>query len=768
MAYTVVNSRGDTLAVLQSGEDNTAATSITLLGPNYPAYGLPQNENFVYLLENFAKSTSPTNPIAGQLWFDTSTNTLYQRNTTATWTALANNDYVQAQKISPVFTGIPQAPTAANATNSTQLATTAFVQNVIASNRFAPIENPTFTGTPRATTPVAGTNDTSLATTAFVNTLFNNINLSPYATKASPTLTGIPQSSTPDISDNSARIATTGFTKSLFNDTANSLYATKLNAVLTGIPIAPTANPGVSTAQIATTEFVHNLLNNVDLTVYAPKASPIFTGTPTAPTPSPASDNSTRIATTEFVQLQKVSPAFTGVPTAPTAAANTSTTQIATTEFVTSALSSYTAGGVDELAGSIKMWASANPPANWALCNGQAVSRTTYATLFSRIGTTYGAGDGSTTFNVPDFRNRFPVGAGSTYSGGNTGGYADAAVITHTHAGSTNTVGNHQHSHVDRYFPVVASLALRPYVTNKEIMPSSPPYNGYLGEGAADLDNNYWLTYNDTTGSAGSHNHSVTIDAPAGSVSGTGRNLPPYLAGWWIIKLSDDGAGGGTLQAGAGIDLTTSGVYTTITNVGVKNLTAGSGISITGSAGNLTINNTGSLPTLTAGQGINISQSGNAFVITNTVLSPPVIAGTGISVTNTPGGAIVNANVNNIIAGTGISVTNNNGAYTINSGAPAGSITAWAHMNNVNGFRTLLGSYNINSVSVGSNYYYTFNFVVPMQNSNYCVVATVYNTDGAVGMTGIGQVAVTSQSNSSFTVYSRIGSGLNVMVTGGV
>jgi len=49
----------------------------------------------------------------------------------------------------------------------------------------------------------------------------------------------------------------------------------------------------------------------------------------------------------------------------------------------------------------------------WHLCDGTALSRTTYATLFSAIGTTYGTGDGSTTFNIPDLLGRVPVGAGA-------------------------------------------------------------------------------------------------------------------------------------------------------------------------------------------------------------------------------------------------------------------------------------------------------------------------------------------------------------------
>lgn len=57
--------------------------------------------------------------------------------------------------------------------------------------------------------------------------------------------------------------------------------------------------------------------------------------------------------------------------------------------------------------GSILLWATATPPTGWLECSGQAVSRTTYAALFALIGVTYGAGDASTTFNLPDMRGRF-------------------------------------------------------------------------------------------------------------------------------------------------------------------------------------------------------------------------------------------------------------------------------------------------------------------------------------------------------------------------
>ena len=68
--------------------------------------------------------------------------------------------------------------------------------------------------------------------------------------------------------------------------------------------------------------------------------------------------------------------------------------------------------------GSIVMYGAASAPTNWLLCDGAAVSRTTYADLFTAIGTTYGSGDGSATFDLPDMQSRFPVGydGGSSYA----------------------------------------------------------------------------------------------------------------------------------------------------------------------------------------------------------------------------------------------------------------------------------------------------------------------------------------------------------------
>ena len=78
---------------------------------------------------------------------------------------------------------------------------------------------------------------------------------------------------------------------------------------------------------------------------------------------------------------------------------------------------SLVAGGTlyaDAPIGAILAFGGTSAPAGWMICNGAAVSRTTYAALFAAIGTAFGAGDGSTTFNIPDLREATTKGAGET------------------------------------------------------------------------------------------------------------------------------------------------------------------------------------------------------------------------------------------------------------------------------------------------------------------------------------------------------------------
>jgi len=76
MSYTIQLTNGNTLTELIDGTINQTATDLTLIGKNATGYGLYVNDNFIHLLENFANTSQPNNPIVGQLWFDTTQNRL--------------------------------------------------------------------------------------------------------------------------------------------------------------------------------------------------------------------------------------------------------------------------------------------------------------------------------------------------------------------------------------------------------------------------------------------------------------------------------------------------------------------------------------------------------------------------------------------------------------------------------------------------------------------------------------------------------------------
>lgn len=115
--------------------------------------------------------------------------------------------------------------------------------------------------------------------------------------------------------------------------------------------------------------------------------------------------------------------------------------------------------------GEIRMYGGATAPTGWLLCDGTAINRTTYAALYAVTSTTFGIGDNSTTFNVPDMRGRTTIGVGTGTGGGTsgtgviTGGTALTArargawlggqttTSTHTHTGDSHTHTGPAHYH---------------------------------------------------------------------------------------------------------------------------------------------------------------------------------------------------------------------------------------------------------------------------------------------------------------------------------
>jgi microcystin-dependent protein len=175
--------------------------------------------------------------------------------------------------------------------------------------------------------------------------------------------------------------------------------------------------------------------------------------------------------------------------------------------------------------GGMLMWGTSSAPTGYLLCNGSAVSRSTYSALFAVLGTAYGAGDGSTTFNLPDFRDRFPVGAGTSYSANSQGGSKDAIVVSHTHTGTTDNPGNFITGSADTNIQGGGGSVMAGASGAFSLTGSASSVAAAIGYSGLPT------TLNIT---AGSHTHAFTT-ASTGS-SGTNANLPPYLGVYFIIK----------------------------------------------------------------------------------------------------------------------------------------------------------------------------------------------------------------------------------------
>ena len=194
--------------------------------------------------------------------------------------------------------------------------------------------------------------------------------------------------------------------------------------------------------------------------------------------------------------------------------------------------------------GQIIAWSgsSSSLPSGYFLCDGSAISRTTYAALYTIVGTTHGSGNGSTTFNIPDLRDRFVVGASNstgdtTYPGvspGATGGSADAILKSHTH-----NLQNHVHG--------VNLTSDNPgdHDHNVDVLAEFASTHGTWQTGSGYRQAHAGGTHRKPiTSDAGGHTHTVSgnTGTPAPNTtdtlgeSATNKNLPPYYALCYIMK----------------------------------------------------------------------------------------------------------------------------------------------------------------------------------------------------------------------------------------
>ena len=214
--------------------------------------------------------------------------------------------------------------------------------------------------------------------------------------------------------------------------------------------------------------------------------------------------------------------------------------------------------------GAIKPWTKTTAPDGYLLCDGSAVSRTTYADLFAVISTTYGVGDGSTTFNVPQLQGKMPQGYdGNTYNLAGTGGAntITVAVTNNQAATSTSNQAVSVTGSISNTSLTTAQLAAHSHPTKTQTAgDGSPDGVGYMiaryerpGGGAnnngtfdrilAMIGPNYQYV---DAGSGTGHTHSHTLSGTltgnvdtslTGSVTAAGTNsFSPFVVVNYIIK----------------------------------------------------------------------------------------------------------------------------------------------------------------------------------------------------------------------------------------
>ena len=161
--------------------------------------------------------------------------------------------------------------------------------------------------------------------------------------------------------------------------------------------------------------------------------------------------------------------------------------------------------------GVIVPWTSSSVPSGFLECNGANVSRSTYSDLFAGVGTTYGAGDGSSTFTLPDLQDNVVVGKSGTKSLASTMG-------ANTVAGAgTLSVANH-------------TLSLTEMASHAHPGAATSPSPGFRSGNPPQMSRFSSTGDTGNAGGGGGHNHNATFSGTATSV------LQPYIAVLYIIK----------------------------------------------------------------------------------------------------------------------------------------------------------------------------------------------------------------------------------------
>lgn len=212
-------------------------------------------------------------------------------------------------------------------------------------------------------------------------------------------------------------------------------------------------------------------------------------------------------------------------------------------------------------AGIIQQFGGTTAPTGYLICDGSAISRATYSGLFAAIGTSYGAGDGSTTFNLPDLRGRVAVGKSTDTefdAMGETGGAKTHTLTTsqlpaHTHdvnpaSFTTTSTGDHTHTVNPPSTTTSTDGSHKHDLDGVAETYNTQTYSGNGGDGDAGriYDTDYAGSHTHTldiasftSGTDGAHTHTINVPSTTSTSAGSGsahNNLQPYMVVNYIIK----------------------------------------------------------------------------------------------------------------------------------------------------------------------------------------------------------------------------------------
>ena len=336
MSYFVNKTDGSVIIVLDGTKDTTS-TSLTLFGRLVQNYGDQTNENFVRLLENFSFNTSPANPIAGQLWFDTNTNNIKAYTTANSWVTVGsviqgNVDISGNLEVGPYGFAVKDLDGNVQVTNSANTANVSFYSNVSGvSTRVLHLNgvtgltevNANATANFGVTTKIYVDSEIQRATAngdtnLLANVAIINANLVARINAENDLRANITAANAQiALRDTITRVNS-------INTAIDTALTANVNAIYANLAQRVDQTVAVNTAMIANVAAANARVNgaNVNIAALDARLDSVNTAIDIA------------LTTNLALKADTLSPTFTGTPIAPTAAFGANSTQIATTQYV--------------------------------------------------------------------------------------------------------------------------------------------------------------------------------------------------------------------------------------------------------------------------------------------------------------------------------------------------------------------------------------------------------------------------------------------------